>query len=159
MSRIVLAIVIGLFGCGPVVNSAGQTRKIDSPEVLKQLIAMPAPTPRNGAPPAQPPAPDNRPPNFYDRTNTPPDDAPIEDIVDYWGRWIDGDRDPSEAVKKRLLEASAANPELLAPFLNFLPDEDSTAAKVKNIFDKVQTDPKIDQEWREKVRNWLVFNS
>ena len=159
MSRIVLAIVIGLFGCGPLVNSAGQTRKIDSPEVLKQLIAMPAPTPRNGVPPAPTPPPDPRPANFYERASTPPDDAPIEDLVDYWGRWLESDREPSDAVKKRLLEASAADPEILAPFLNFLPDEDSTAAKVKNIFDKVQTDPKIDQDWREKVRKWLVFNS
>jgi hypothetical protein len=159
VSRIVLAIVIGLFGCGPALNSAGQTRKIDSPEVLKQLLAMPAPTPRNGATPAPTPLPDSRPFDFYNKTNTPPDDAPIEDLVDYWGRWVESDRRPSDAVKKRLLEACAADPGILSSFLNFLPDDDSTAAKVKNIFDKVQTDPKIDQDWRERVRNWLVFNS
>jgi hypothetical protein len=160
VSRIVLAIVIGLFCCGPVVNSLGQARKIDSPEVLKQLIAMPAPTPRNGETQAPPPeivAP--RQPSFYDRGNTPPDDAPIADLIDYWGRWVENDRDPSEAVKKRLLEACIADPQLLGTFLNFLPDADSTPAKVKNIYDKVQTDSKINQEWREKVRKWLVYNS
>jgi HEAT repeat protein len=159
VSRIVLAIVIGLFGCGPIFNSAGQTRKIDSPEVLKQLIALPAPTPRNGAPPAPTPPPDARPLTFYDKANTPPDDAPIEDIVDYWGHWTEGEREPPDAVKKRLLEACANDPQILSSFLNFLPDDDSTAARVKNIFDKVQTDPKIDQDWRDKIRKWLVFNS
>ena len=85
MSRIALAIVIGLFCCGPVVKTAGQSRKIDSPEVLKQLIAMPAPTPRIGQ--TQTPPPDSaepRPADFYDQEKTPPDDAPIADLVDYW---------------------------------------------------------------------------
>ena len=160
MSRIVLAIVIGLFCCGPALNAAGQTRKIDSQEVLKQLIARPAPTPRN----AQTQAPtangvENRQPGFYDKSNPPPDDAPIADLIDYWGRWVDNNHFPSEAVGKRLLEACASDPQLLAPFLDFLPDADSTPAKVKNIYDKLQTDPKIDQDSREKVRKWLVFNS
>lgn len=161
MSRILLAIVIGLFCCGPAVNSSGQTRKIDSPEVLKQLIALPAPTPRNGEPQAPPPETiETRQPNFYDRNYKPADDAPIADLIDYWGHWNeDTDREPSEAVKKRLLEAAVADPQLLATFLNFLPDADSTPAKVKNIYDKVQTDSKIDQDWREKIRRWLVFNS
>lgn len=159
MSRIAFAILIGLFCCGPALNSAGQTRKIDSPEVLKQLIGMPAPTPRNGQPAPAPETTEPRPPNFYDRTNTPPADAPMADLIDYWTRWADNGLEPSEAVKKRLLEACVAEPENLPTFLNMLPDADSTAVKVKNIYDKVQADPKIDQDWRERVRKWLVFNS
>jgi HEAT repeat protein len=160
VSRIALAILIGLFCCGPAVNSAAQTRKIDSPELLKQLIAKPAPTPRTGAPQVPPELIESRPPTFYYRNNTPPDDAAIADLIEYWAHWANNNNhQPSKAVQKRLLEACAADPSILATFLNHLPDADSTPAKVKSIYDKVQTDPTIDQEWRDKVRRWLVFNS
>lgn len=160
MTRIALAILIGLFCCGPALNSAAQTRKIDSPEVLKQLLALPAPTPRHGATPAPPQVAETpRPDDFYNRDKTPPDDAPIADLVDYWSRWADGEREPTEAVSKRLLEACIADPKLLPTFLELLPDDDSTPTKVKNVFDKAQADPQHDQDWREKIRKWLVFNS
>lgn len=161
MTRIALAILIGLFCCGPALKSAAQTRKIDSPEVLKQLLALPAPTPRHWATPAPPQVAETpRPDEFYYRDKTPPDDAPIADLVDYWSRWADGDREPTEAVSQRLLEACIADPKLLPTFLGLLPyDDDSTPTKVKNVFDKAQADPQFDQDWREKIRKWLVFNS
>jgi hypothetical protein len=151
--------LIGLFCCGPAVESVAQTRKIDSPEVLKQLLAMPAPTPRHAGPQVPQETVPPRPPDFYHRDKTPPDDAPIQDLIDYWQRWADNGRDPAEAVSKRLLEACVAEPEILPTLLNVLPDDDSTPTKVKNIFDKAQTDPDFNQEWRDKVKRWLVFNS
>ena len=160
MTRIALAILIGLFCCGPALNSAAQTRKIDSPEVLKQLLALPAPTPRHWTTPAPPQVAETpRPDEFYSRDRTPPDDAPIADLVDYWSRWTDGDREPTEAVSKRLLEACVADPKLLSTFIDLLPYDDSTATKVKNAFDKIQADPHFNKDWREKIRKWLVFNS
>ena len=159
MTRIVLAIMVGLFCCGPALNSAAQTRKIDSPEVLKRLLAMPAPTPRHAGTPAPPQVAETRSPEFYSRDKTPPDDASIEDLIDYWLRWVDGDREPSEAVSKRLLEAFINDPKLLPPFLDLLPQDDSTKTKIKNIYDKAQLDPQFDQDWRDKLRKWLVFNS
>ena len=159
MTRTLLSILIVLFCCGPLLNAAGQTRKIDSPEVLKTLLTMPAPMPRNAATPEAPQVADTRPSDFYDKDKTPPDDAPIADLIDYWSRWVDSEREPSEAVSKRLLEASAADPTILPPFLDLLPIDDSMRTKVKNIFDKAQTDSKLDPEWRDKVRKWLVFNS
>src|SRR5687767_3553391 len=151
--------MVGLFCCGPALNSAAQTRKIDSPEVLKRLLAMPAPTPRHAGTPAPPQVAETRSPQFYSRDQTPPDDAPIEDLIDYWLRWVDGDREPSEAVSKRLLEAFINDPKLLPPFLDLLPQDDSTKTKIKNIYDKAQLDPQFDQDWRDKLRKWLVFNS
>ncbi len=158
MSRILLAILIGLCCCGPAINSAAQTRKIDSAEVLKQLMALPAPTPR-GDTPLGPEVVDTRPPDFYRQDNPPPDNAPVEDIVAYWTRWTSSTRDPSPAHQERLLEACIADPQLLPSFLHALPDADSTPAKVKNIFDKAQSDKNLDQGWHEKVRRWLLLNS
>src|SRR5687767_8354377 len=123
--------MVGLFCCGPALNSAAQTRKIDSPEVLKRLLAMPAPTPRHAGTPAPAQVAETRSPQFYSRDQTPPDDAPIEDLIDYWLRWVDGDREPSEAVSKRLLEAFINDPKLLPPFLDLLPQDDSTKTKTR----------------------------
>ena len=159
MSRIVLALLIGLFCCGPAFNSAAQTRKIDSDEVLKYLLAMPAPAPRGSGFPTEPAGVETRPVEFFNRDNPPPDNASVEDVVAYWSRWTSSDRDPSPAHQQRLLEACIADPELLTTFLDFLPDADSTATKVKNIFDKAQTDKAFDQSWNDKVRKWLLFNS
>jgi hypothetical protein len=141
-------------------NAAAQTRKIDSPEVLKQLLTMPAPVPRSAmTPEAAPQVADPRPTEFYDRDKNPPDDAPIQDLVDYWMRWAESERAPSEAVSKRLLEACAADPAILPAFLDLLPDDDSTPAKVKSIYDKAEIDTKVEKDWRDRIRNWLVFNS
>ncbi|HET8781157.1 MAG TPA: HEAT repeat domain-containing protein [Pyrinomonadaceae bacterium] len=159
MSRIVLALLIGLLCCGPAFNAAAQKRKIDSDEVLKQLLAMPAPAPHGSGYPMEGIAVDNRPIEFFSRDNPPPDNAPAEDVVAYWSRWIPSDREPPPAHKQRLLEACIADPELLTTFMDFLPDADSTATKVKNIFDKAQADKSYDQSWHDKVRKWLLFNS
>ncbi len=40
MCRLILPILIGLFCFGPTLTAVGQTRRIDSSEVLKQLMAM-----------------------------------------------------------------------------------------------------------------------
>jgi hypothetical protein len=158
VSRIVLAIVIGLFCRGTAVNVAGQTRKIDSPEVLKQLLALPARTPRNGA--IQAPVVMNIPPaEFYSRNNTPSDDAPTEDLIVYWSHWNRSDHEPTAAVKKRLLDACVSNPQILPTMIDLLPDGDSTLAKVKNIYEKSLTDEQLDQNWRDSVKRWLLFNS
>jgi hypothetical protein len=160
VNRIVLAILVSFACCGSALNTAAQTRKIDSVEVLKALLAMPPPLPGMDSPPGVLPV--TRDPDFYNRLKPPPDDAPLEALLDYWQRWADvyqSSYRPSEAVSRRLLEACVANPELLTHFLEVLPDADSTPAKVKNIYDKAITEQKFDDAWREKVRKWLVFNS
>jgi hypothetical protein len=159
VSRIVLAILIGLFCCGPAFNSAAQTRKIDSDEVLKLLLAMPAPAPRGSGFPPELVGVVERPMEFFASNNPPPDNAPVEDVVAYWARWTSSSREPPPAHQQRLLEACIDNPELLSEFLDFLPDADSTATKVKNIFDKAQADKAFDQSWNDKVKKWLLFNS
>ena len=159
MTRIVLALLIGLFCIGPAVNSAAQTRKIDSQEVLKQILAMPAPTPRHAGTPTPPQIAEPRPGDFYHRDKTPPDDAPIGDLIDYWSRWADSDRESTEAVSKRLLEACITEPTVLPQLLDLFSDDDSAESKIKNIYDKEVTDSKLPEEWRDKVRKWLVFNT
>lgn len=161
MCRIVPLVLISLFCFGPTANSVGQTRRIDSPEVLKPLLAMPAPTPHQAATPIpDEPAPTLRPADFYRKEKAPPDDAPSEDLVQYWNRWSDNDTHfPSDAVRQRLLDACLSDPAMLSTLLEFLPEADATHTKVKELYDKEQADPRFEPAWREKVRKWLVFNS
>ena len=154
MRRILLAILISFVCCSSAVNTAAQTRKIDSPDVLKALLALPAPTPRQPDAPAVTQIGNFRDYSFYRRNNEPPDDAPVEDLIDFWTRWSDtnaGDG-PTEAVRKRLLEACVAKPEILASLIEVLPEADSTPAKVKNIYDKALSEQQFDEQWGDKVK-------
>ena len=134
-----------------------QTRKIDSPEVLKALLAMPAPTPRAFRRRRGPIQHLNA-YDFYGKDNEPPDDAPIVDLLDYWGRWSDNSRDPSDTVRKRLFDACLSKPELLTTYIKLLPDTDSTPRKVKDLYDKALADQQFDEDWRNTVRR-CCFNS
>lgn len=160
MCRILLLVLIGFF-CHCSANiCVAQTRRIDSPEVLKALLALPAPTPRHAGTP-EPTEPKEWPPDFYAEKNPPPDDAPIEDLIAYWSRWAaDFDRpDLTDTVRKRLFDACLAQPQILPHFLRLLPETGATNAKIKEIYDRAQNDEKLDKEWHRSVKDWLLHNS
>jgi hypothetical protein len=122
---------------------------------------MPAPTPRTAEAPTDAEPKKQRPPKFFDKDKAPPDDAPIEDLLEYWDRWADtsGRPEPSDAVRQRLLDACVDDLERLPKFLPLFSSSEATAAKVKELFDKGQSNQKLDENWRDKVKKWLVFNS
>jgi hypothetical protein len=144
VSRILLLLLIGLACYGPAHISVAQTRRVDSAEVLKALLAFPAPTPRHAATPNATEE-TERPADFYDEKKVPPDDAPIEDLIDYWRRWADEfDRpDLTDTVRKRLFEACLANPKMLPKFLRVVPDNNATTAKIKELYDGAGLPPGI----------------
>ncbi|HEX6046253.1 MAG TPA: HEAT repeat domain-containing protein [Pyrinomonadaceae bacterium] len=158
MYRLILAISIVVCWFGPTVSIA-QTRKNDQSEVLKQLLALPAPTPRTSSPADTEQKP--RTGEFFARKNQPPDDAPIIDLVTYWERWIwiDNRPKPSDTVIKRLRDYFLTNPEGLARFIRLFPATEETISKMKELYDRSATDEKYDPPWRDAVKNWLVFNS
>src|SRR5215510_9239260 len=78
-----------------------------SSDVLRELLAAPAPTPRTAETSSEETT-SKRPPKFFDTQNVPPHDAPIEDLQEYWNHWV-GRSDkpvPSEIVKQRLLDST-----------------------------------------------------
>lgn len=160
MCRILLLLLIVLFCHGPAGISVAQTRRTDSPEVLKALLALPAPTPRHAAT-AGASEETERPPEFYFQKNPPPDDAPIDDLLAYWSRWAD-DFDPkylTDAVRKRLLDACLANPQILPVFLRLIPVNDAANARVKELYDGAHNVERLDDEWRKSIKHWLLYNS
>ena len=156
--RLIFVISIVLCWFGPTVSIA-QTRKNDQSEVLKQLLALPAPTPRTS--PSSDSEAKPRTAEFFARNNPPADDAPIVDLVMYWERWIwiDDRPKPSETVIKRLRDHFLTNPEGLVRFVRLFPATNETVAKMKDLYDKSASDEKYDPPWRTDVKNWLLFNS
>ncbi len=160
MCRILLLVLIGLFCYGPANISVAQTRRIDSPDVLKALLALPAPPPRHAETPNATEE-NERPPEFYDEKKPPPDDAPIEDLIVYWRRWIENfnRKDLTDAVRKRLLDACLADPRMLPEFLQLIPRTNAAKAKIKELYDGARNNERLNDEWRKSIKEWLLYNS
>lgn len=129
--------------------------------MLRQLLALPAPTPRGGAADEEANNPKLRPLEFYDKERPPADDAPIDDLTDYWRRWANSyDRPtPSAIVQSRMLDEYSAHPADLPETLGTFETSAETAARVKEVYDNALNDPKFDGAWRQAVKKWLTFNS
>lgn len=143
---------------------AGNAAAAAADEVFRQMLYMPAPTPRTARAEESGGARDRKhPSHFYDEDKPPPDDAADADIVDYWERWADSaghsGHTPSNAVSSRLLAACESEPESLPRLLALMPDEPETAERVKKLYDESQSSATLGDEWRKQVREWLRFNS
>ncbi|MGI9056766.1 MAG: HEAT repeat domain-containing protein, partial [Pyrinomonadaceae bacterium] len=154
MKRILTFIAIFIFFA---LNLSAQENTI-----LRRLIDLPAPPPetRNENEDEDKPA---RPQEFYKKENVLPDDAPIEDLIDFWKRqnFYEASHpdkiQPSEKTLQRLIESVDDTPENLKDFLKLLPVNEDVAAKVKNVFDT--NGQNFDESWREAIRKWLKYQS
>lgn len=100
---------------------------------------------------------------FYDKKNVPPDNAPIEDLLDFWKRqnFITASHpnkiEPSAKTLLRLIKSLEDQPENLNNFLTLLPVNDEVTAIAKKIFDTQGAN--FDESWRESVKKWLKYKS
>ena len=131
--------------------------------ILQNLLDLPAPPPPN---PLFYVREANRAGNFYDKkTPLPADDAPLEDLIDYWRTQSQNYRDlgynikPSSKTLERILDDVKENPETLTNYINSLPRNSDTVEFVKKIYDEEIADDKFGEEWQSSVRNWLKMNS
>ena len=123
--------------------------------VLEALLDLPAPPPINPLETTR-----ARDDAFYDPRTPPPDNAPIEDLIDYWSHQSNNYRGvlyylprPSETVIQRLL--TEGGNALIADVVMILPDDKRTSEIVKQIFD----DPSTDKDEKSRLKNWLTLNS
>src|SRR5262245_3911687 len=128
---------------------------------LRKLLSLPAPTPRLADEAEKRGEKPSRPPEFYDSAKTPPDDAPIADLLDYWElpRLRPSSPQPSEATRQRLLAASEGEQERMPSLLNLLPQDADEAERVKHLYDEAMSSDRFDEDWRKSVRDWLRYNS
>ena len=143
-----------LFGC---YGSAWAQTPKESSDIIRELLSTPAPPPRGAE---DPPEKRIRPRKFFAKENVPPDDAPVEDLLEYWTHWASRYDKPalSNAVRQRLLDASIDDLEKLAKVVKLFQPSDNFAEKIKHAFDKGEGDPKLDY-FREEIKKWLLFNS
>lgn len=139
-------------GLAQVLRPAAQRE-----DLVEALLKLPAPPPPNPLETIR-----VRDEKFYDPKNPPPDNAPIEDLIDYWSRQTQrygGEFfyriKPSEKVMDRLFEEAQRDPSVIERMVTSLPQDKRTADLVKRLYD-------LSREKGDEVstlRDWLRSNS
>jgi HEAT repeats len=90
----------------------------------------------------------------------PADDAPIKDLIAYWADRNDpagpNAPQPSDKVRRRLLEAIEDRPEFAVSLINFLPE---TTDMHDRLYKLLEEEPEEENHWKTSLRNWLQRNS
>lgn len=141
--------------------------------VLQSLLDLPAPPPPNPLFPFRN-ANAMREAAFYNKLKPPADDAPIEDLLEYWEmqsrnyRELGYNINPSEKSLERILEEIEENPNDLTKYINSLPRTERVIEFIKKLYDEKSADKPEDSDeeedyfssmWRERVKEWLTNNS
>lgn len=101
----------------------------------------------------------------YDRKNPPPDDAPIETLVEFWktleqtGNSISHKIYPSDKGLDRLMAEIERNPELAPDLLNAFPRNSRSADFVKGLYDRMTGRDEAQRDRRASLKRWLKYNS
>lgn len=128
--------------------------------VWQELLDLPAPAARDDAEEKK-----DRPADFLSYKNIPADDAPLEDLLDYWASqggspYLIGFRpEMSERTVERILDHCAENPEDVTKFLSSLPATPDVAEKVKRIYDALAEKGDAPAYENQQVKEWLRHNS
>lgn len=137
------------------------------PDVIQQLLDLPAPPPKE-------PADEEEPPDLtsYDETHPPPDDAPIAVLDAYWrDSNLSGEKEMPDQIRLRFLTEAEKNPAELPSYLDadFIPDTPEVHARVKAMLDHPPsftaiTDSEEEaqgraEQWKTTVQEWLTLRS
>ncbi len=144
---------------GAFLMASSSTAKED---IVSQLLALPAPPPPNplvritGANKEW----------VRDKKNPPKDDAPIEELMEYWRFQSLGYRElgynimPSPASLSRIQAEIQKDPTSVSQYLNVMRDSPDGAEFVKRIYDNwPEGEDEERDEGRAGVKNWLSMNS
>lgn len=101
----------------------------------------------------------------YDKKNPPPDDAPIEVLIEFWRTLEQTSNDigykvyPSEKVLDRLMAEMQRNPEIAPDLLNAFPRNSRSADFVKGLYDRMTGPEESQLERRAALKRWLKYNT
>lgn len=165
-----LIVALTLFCSLVVFGSFVATRSIEAQrgELLPQLLELPAPPPPN---PLVPKEGDARPEEFYSKKNPPADNAPIDELLDYWKKQNQTYQDLryspelSERSLDRLLGEIEKNPETADELMNILPDKPEVAETIKRVYDQLPDSGGSGEEEnpnyyrKNQLRGWLKNHS
>lgn len=163
-----LLVALTLFVSLIVFGSFVITRSIEaqSNDLLPQLLELPAPPPPN---PLVPRESDTRSEEFYSKKNPPADNAPIDELLDYWKRQSTQYQDLrykaelSDRSLNRLLDEIENNPEKADDLLNILPDKPEVVEMIKRIYDQIPDGNSEEEDTnyyrKSQFRSWLRNHS
>ncbi|MDQ6787664.1 MAG: hypothetical protein M3033_12725 [Acidobacteriota bacterium] len=138
-----------------------QTTKAQN-NVVINLLDLPAPPPPNPLNEFNLKA---RTEEFYNKNNPPNDDAPIEDLLEYWQRQNSFDSKYTYTAKisdknlERILAEVEKNPELLSGIINSLPEKPEVADFVKKIYDRQIADEDSEKYQIDEIKKWLTYHT
>lgn len=152
-----------------LVRSAEADRTVQTVQavdVIDALLRIPAPPPPNPLVPRD--VSRQRSPEFYSPTNPPDENAPIEDILDYWRNQSSSYNDlkynpkPSPRALDRLITEVERDPSLATGFLNVLGDSERGAEAIRRIYHEKSAATDESEEPDEDLyalRYWLRNNT
>jgi hypothetical protein len=130
---------------------------------LLALLNLPAPPPPNPQVTLQT---NSYAENFLSKRNPPPDNAPIDVLMDYWSSQSQNYRGniqyqiyPSDKVLERLMREIEKEPARLGEFLGILPTTERSSNFVKEIYDKSSGGTEAEREQRGSLKSWLKYHS
>lgn len=152
-----LLIVLAGFAAFVFMDTAGAQNNL-----LSDLLNLPAPPPPN---PVFQGTRSERNEDFFSKKNPPADDAPIQDLLEYWQNQSSTYRElgynikPSEKALERIMAEIEKSPETVNNFVNILPENQDSAEFVKRMYDSLPDAGEGDRYQRESLREWLKFHS
>ena len=138
-----------------------QAQTVNSNILLKELLDLPAPPNEDGKERKV----KERTEDFYSDENVPPDDAPIEDLLDYWAKQnesynrLNYQLKPSAKTIERIIEACENDPKKLVNYLSVLPSDARTSDTVKRFYDNLQQENEMEPYTQLRLKEWLKHNS
>ena len=153
-----LAFCSFLLLAGAFLMATSSTAKED---LITELLSMPAPPPPN-------PLVRNAPSNtewMMDKRNPPKDDAPIEELMEYWRIQNSLYSEtvysvmPSPRSLDRIRAEIEKDPTTLTSYVNLMRDSRDGVDFVKRIYDNWPSDDEEEHNGRAALKNWLRMNS
>lgn len=141
-----------------IVRRSGATAQAKE-DFVTEMLKLPAPPPPN--PWMRNKLRDRK----FDKGNPPGDDAPIEDLMDYWRALSSGYQDlrynilPSERSLDRILAEIGKDPTSVVEYLNIMRDSTQGAEFAKRIYDNWPETQGEERNSRTRVKSWLMTNS
>lgn len=130
-------------------------------DMVAKLLLLPAPPPPNPLVKSV----RDRGADFYSKSKIPADNAPTEDLLEYWKLQSETYQrlrympEPSVASLARIKKEIDRDPKKLLEHLNlFIKDKDGPEY-VKDIYDSQGTTGVFDKDQRATIKNWLTYNS
>ncbi|MEO5858655.1 MAG: hypothetical protein ABIR33_06870 [Pyrinomonadaceae bacterium] len=132
-------------------------------DAILTLLNLPAPPPPN--PLVKTPS-GPRPPEFYDKKEPPPDNAPIEDLMDYWLKMSSGYADlnynprPSATVANRIMLELQDDPEKMVEYLNIFQGDRRAEEMARGLYQRLDAAGNDEDSGRvETLKSWLKTNT